>query len=81
MGMGLKVGTTMSDDINERLRDKTMQIVSLNQQLETLQAQLGGSQKRAHQLGDQVKQLQALVEQRIRRFRYLLLNSQRRRVS
>ncbi len=54
----------MSDDINERLRDKTMQIVSLNQQLETLQAQLGGSQKRAHQLGDQVKQLQALVEQK-----------------
>ncbi len=64
MGMGLKVGTTMSDDINERLRDKTMQIVSLNQQLEALQAQLGGSQKRAHQLGDQVKQLQALVEQK-----------------
>ena len=54
----------MSDDINERLRDKTMQIVSLNQQLEALQAQLGGSQKRAHQLGDQVKQLQALVEQK-----------------
>ena len=54
----------MSDDINERLRDKTMQIVSLNQKLETLQAQLGSSQKRANQLGTQVSQLEAVVAEK-----------------
>ncbi|MHA3963600.1 MAG: hypothetical protein AM325_008660, partial [Candidatus Thorarchaeota archaeon SMTZ1-45] len=54
----------MSDDLNERLRDKTIQIVSLNQKLETLQAQLGGSQKRANQLGDQVALLEATLAQK-----------------
>jgi hypothetical protein len=54
----------MSDDINERLRDKTMQIVTLNQKLEALQAQLGGSQKRANQLGDHVSQLEAMIAQK-----------------
>ncbi len=54
----------MSDDINERLRDKTIQIVTLNQKLEAMQAQLGGSQKRANQLGDQVSQLEATIAQK-----------------
>ena len=54
----------MSEDINERLRDKTMQIVTLNQQLEAMQAQLGGAQKRANQLGDQVSQLEATIAQK-----------------
>ncbi|MFW9974951.1 MAG: hypothetical protein ACFFDQ_06790 [Candidatus Thorarchaeota archaeon] len=54
----------MSENINERLRDKTMQIVSLNQKIETLQAQLGGSQKRANQLGQQVTQLEATIAQK-----------------
>jgi hypothetical protein len=54
----------MSDDINERLRDKTMQIVTLNQKLEALQVQLGGSQKRANQLGDHVSQLEAMIAQK-----------------
>jgi chromosome segregation ATPase len=51
----------MSDDIKERLRDKTMQIVSLNQKMETLQAQLSGSQKRANQLVAQVAELETAV--------------------
>lgn len=54
----------MSDDINERLRDKTMQIVSLNQKLEALQAQLGGSQRRANQLGDRVSHLETTIAQK-----------------
>jgi len=64
MDMVMKNGTTMSEDINVRLRDKTMQIVSLNQKIETLQAQLGGSQKRANQLGQQVTQLEATITQK-----------------
>ncbi len=39
---GLSLGPTMSDDVNVRLRDKTMQIVSLNQKMEALHAQLSG---------------------------------------
>ena len=54
----------MSDDINERLRDKTIQIAALNQKLEAMQAQLGGSQRRANQLGDNVAQLEATVTQK-----------------
>ncbi|MGY5872014.1 MAG: hypothetical protein RTV72_07225 [Candidatus Thorarchaeota archaeon] len=49
----------MSDDVNERLREKTMQIVSLNQKMEALQAQLSGSQRRANQLGTQVSELES----------------------
>ncbi|TFG30196.1 hypothetical protein EU528_08520 [Candidatus Thorarchaeota archaeon] len=48
----------MSDDVNERLREKTMQIVSLNQKMEALQAQLSGSQRRANQLGTHVAELE-----------------------
>jgi chromosome segregation ATPase len=54
----------MSDDINERLREKTIQIVSLNQKLDALQAQVTGSQKRANQLGSQVAVLEAAVSER-----------------
>jgi len=62
--MDYKIGTTMSEDVNERLRDKTMQIVTLNQKLEALQAQLGGSQRRANQLGDRVSQLEVAIAHR-----------------
>jgi len=62
--MVIKIGTNMSDDINERLRDKTIQIASLNQKLEAMQAQLGGSQRRANQLGDHVTQLETMVAQK-----------------
>ncbi len=54
----------MSDDVNERLRDKTMQIVALNQKMEALQAQLGGSQKRANQLGTQITELEQTIAQK-----------------
>ncbi len=41
-----------------------MQIVALNQKLETLQAQLGGSQRRANQLGEHVTQLESVITQK-----------------
>jgi hypothetical protein len=64
MDMDLTVGTTMTDDINERLRDKTIMIASLNQKLEALQAQLGGSQRRANELGEQTSRLEATLVQK-----------------
>ena len=54
----------MSDDVNVRLRDKTLQIVSLNQKMEALQAQLSGSQKRANQLGTQMTELESTLTQK-----------------
>ncbi|MBN2228819.1 MAG: hypothetical protein JW779_04425 [Candidatus Thorarchaeota archaeon] len=54
----------MSDDVNERLREKTVQIVSLNQKMEALQAQLTGSQRRANQLGSQVSELESTIVER-----------------
>lgn len=51
----LESGTSMSD---ERMREKTMQIVALNQKLEALQAQLSGSQRRCTQLGERVAELE-----------------------
>ncbi|MHA1637146.1 MAG: hypothetical protein ACTSUO_08855 [Candidatus Thorarchaeota archaeon] len=48
-------------ETNERLREKTLQIASLNQRMEALQAQLGGSHKRANQLGEQVTGLETIV--------------------
>ena len=54
----------MSDDVNVRLRDKTVQIVSLNQKLEALQAQLSGSQRRANQLGTQMTELESTVTEK-----------------
>jgi len=61
---GLSLGLAMSDDVNVRLRDKTIQIVSLNQKLEALQAQLSGSQKRANQLGTQMTELESTLVQK-----------------
>ena len=54
----------MSEDINQRLREKTVQIVSLNQKVDSLQAQLNGSQKRANQLGAQVAELERSLAER-----------------
>ncbi|TFF92302.1 hypothetical protein EU545_01410 [Candidatus Thorarchaeota archaeon] len=48
-------------DSNDRLREKTLQIASLNQKIEVLQAQLSGSQKRAYQLGQQVEELEETI--------------------
>jgi len=55
---------TMSDDVNERLREKTMQIVSLNQKMEALQAQLSGSQRRANELGAKMVDLEGALTQK-----------------
>lgn len=54
----------MTSDINELLKDKTIQIVSLNQKIEALHAQLGGSQRRANELGNQTEQLEAALIQK-----------------
>ncbi|TFG99370.1 hypothetical protein E4H12_03025 [Candidatus Thorarchaeota archaeon] len=54
----------MSDDVNERLREKTMQIVSLNQKMEALQAQLSGSQRRANELGTKLTELENSLTQK-----------------
>jgi len=54
----------MSDDVNERLREKTMQIVSLNQKMEALQAQLSGSQRRANELGTKMAELESSLTQK-----------------
>ena len=51
-------------DLNDRLRDKTLQIAQLNQKLEVLQAQLGGGHRRANELGVQVETLTSEVTAR-----------------
>jgi chromosome segregation ATPase len=51
-------------DVNERLREKTMQITILNQKMESLQAQLGGAQRRATQLTEQVATLETALAQK-----------------
>ncbi|MGY5861981.1 MAG: hypothetical protein RTU09_06365 [Candidatus Thorarchaeota archaeon] len=53
----------MSDQ-NERIHDQMMTIHSLNQKIEVLQAQLGGSQKRAHQLEEQLAQMEQMIAQK-----------------
>jgi len=54
----------MSDDVNERLREKTMLIASLNQKMEALQAQLSGSQRRANELGTKLVELEGSLTQK-----------------
>ena len=51
-------------DPNERMRDQMMAIQSLNQKIDVLQAQLGGSQRRAHQLEEQLAQLEQVITQK-----------------
>ena len=51
-------------DPNERIRDQIMTIHSLNQKIDVLQTQLGGSQKRAHQLEEQLAQLEQVIAQK-----------------
>jgi len=57
-------GIVMAEDINQRLREKTVQIAAFNQKIDALQAQLSGSQKRANQLGTQVAELEASLAER-----------------
>lgn len=70
-GCGLGRRLHMSDDINEKLRDKNKQIMLLNQKMESLQAQLSGSQKRANQLSTQVSELEARIAEREQEMRIL----------
>ncbi len=51
-------------DPNERIRDQMMTIHSLNQKIDVLHAQLGGGQKRAHQLEEQIAQLEQTITQK-----------------
>jgi hypothetical protein len=51
-------------DPNERIRDQMMTIQSLNQKIDVLQAQLGGAQKRARQLEEQLAQLEQVITQK-----------------
>ena len=46
---------------NERLRERAIQIAQLSQKIETLQAQLGGSHRRANQLGENVSSLETVI--------------------
>lgn len=48
----------MAEDINTRLKEKTIRIVSLNQRIEALQAQLEGSQRRAVQMSERIASLE-----------------------
>jgi myosin heavy subunit len=64
MDMDFRTGSIMNNDINERLKDKTIQIVSLNQKIESLQAQLGGTQRRANELGNKTEQLEVALIQK-----------------
>jgi len=48
-------------DPNERLRERAIQIAQLSQKVETLQAQLGGSHRRANQLGENVTSLESVI--------------------
>ena len=54
----------MSDDVNARLREKTMTIASLNQKMEALQAQLSGSQRRANEVGTKFVELESTLSQK-----------------
>ncbi|MCK4279626.1 MAG: hypothetical protein KAW94_03515, partial [Candidatus Thorarchaeota archaeon] len=57
-------GDAPMSDPNERIRDQMMTIHSLNQKIDVLQAQLGGAQKRAHQLEEQLAQLEQVITQK-----------------
>ncbi len=54
----------MSDDVQERIREKTIQIVSLNQKIEALQAQIEGAQRRAAQFNERIASLDAEVREK-----------------
>ncbi len=51
-------------DLNEKLRDKTMQIAQLNQKMQSLEAQLSGSYGRANELKTRVASLESDVVSR-----------------
>ncbi|MHA2192509.1 MAG: hypothetical protein ACXAAR_03685, partial [Candidatus Thorarchaeota archaeon] len=54
----------MSDEVHERLREKTLQIAQLQHQLQVLQAQLEGTQRRAGETGTKIVALESLIAEK-----------------
>ncbi|MFW9846989.1 MAG: hypothetical protein ACFFD6_09590 [Candidatus Thorarchaeota archaeon] len=54
----------MSDEMADRLREKTLQIAHLQQQLEVLQAQLEGTRRRAGETSTKVEALESLIAEK-----------------
>lgn len=52
------------EELNEKLREKTLTIQASSQKVEVLQAQLIGSQKRATQQAQEIAQLEALIAEK-----------------
>ena len=57
-------GQAMSDDVHERLKEKTLQIAQLQHQLQVLQAQLEGTQRRAGETGTKIVALENLIAEK-----------------
>ncbi|MFX0053742.1 MAG: hypothetical protein ACFFAX_08885 [Promethearchaeota archaeon] len=54
----------MSDDVHERLKEKTLQIAQLQHQLQVLQAQLEGTQRRAGETSTKIVALENLITEK-----------------
>ncbi|MHA2004934.1 MAG: hypothetical protein ACW960_12615 [Candidatus Thorarchaeota archaeon] len=54
----------MSDEVHERLREKTLQIAQLQHQLQVLEAQLEGTQRRAGETGTKIVALESLIAEK-----------------
>lgn len=54
----------MSDEMTDRLREKTLQIAQLQQQLEVLQAQLDGTRRRAGETSTKIEALENLIAEK-----------------
>ncbi len=54
----------MSDDVHDRLREKTLQIAHLQQQLGALQAQLDGTRRRASETNTKIDALEGLIAEK-----------------
>jgi chromosome segregation ATPase len=54
----------MSDDVHARLKEKTLQIAQLQHQLQVLQAQLEGTQRRAGETSTKIVALESLIAEK-----------------
>ncbi|MFW9966157.1 MAG: hypothetical protein ACFFEA_03315 [Candidatus Thorarchaeota archaeon] len=54
----------MSEDVHERLREKTLHIAHLQQQLGALQAQLDGTRRRASETNTKIDALEGLISEK-----------------
>lgn len=48
-------------DLNERIREQLMTIQKLNHKIQALEAQLGGSHRRGHEMGEKVTELEKII--------------------